>query len=287
VNTFRQTKNIVTLLSVLSLAFAGTAAAQGKKGEGRKGKGPPAAQAPGDRGGGQQQARGQRGRGQGRGAEARGPRGRGQEQARQGRGQQRAVQQQARPQRQQRPRAGAVQVPDRQRGPRIESPAAVQQQQQRAPQITRRGGPAARERGPRIRERAQNFTGRQYNEVLQNFSRERRPRDYWRQRYDRIVQVRGGHYYLHNNYWYPAWGYDPGFTTYIYEVPVYAYRGLPPDQILSEVQRELQMLGYYRGAVDGLFGPLTRNALRQFQRDYGLPVTGAVDEATLWSLGMI
>jgi hypothetical protein len=162
----------------------------------------------------------------------------------------------------------------------------VRQRQQPAARAPRqaRGG---RARSPEIRSRAQNFRGRSYNQVLQGFTRDRRPREYWRQRSNRIILVAGGHYYLANNYWYPAWGYDPGYSRYVYDVPVYAYRGLPPDQVLRQVQAQLQDLGYYRSAVDGLFGPITRNALRRFQADHGLPVTGAVDEATLYALGMI
>jgi peptidoglycan hydrolase-like protein with peptidoglycan-binding domain len=53
------------------------------------------------------------------------------------------------------------------------------------------------------------------------------------------------------------------------------------------VQVELARLGYYEGAPDGLFGPMTRAALRGFQADSGLPITGAVDEATLYALRLV
>ena len=45
----------------------------------------------------------------------------------------------------------------------------------------------------------------------------------------------------------------------------------------AEVQRLLAARGYYAGAVDGVAGPATRSAIRRFQKDAGLPVTGAVD----------
>lgn len=45
----------------------------------------------------------------------------------------------------------------------------------------------------------------------------------------------------------------------------------------AEVQRLLAARGYYTGAVDGIAGPATRSAIRRFQRDAGLPVTGAAD----------
>jgi len=41
-----------------------------------------------------------------------------------------------------------------------------------------------------------------------------------------------------------------------------------------QVQRALHRLGYYKGHVDGDFGELTRVAIRRFQRDIGVPITG-------------
>jgi len=38
--------------------------------------------------------------------------------------------------------------------------------------------------------------------------------------------------------------------------------------------------------VDGLLGPLTREALAAYQADQGLTTTAAIDEPTLDSLGM-
>lgn len=37
-------------------------------------------------------------------------------------------------------------------------------------------------------------------------------------------------------------------------------------------------------AIDGIFGPATRNAVEAFQQTYGLPVTGIVDEYTWYEL---
>lgn len=49
------------------------------------------------------------------------------------------------------------------------------------------------------------------------------------------------------------------------------------------VQRYLYENGYPGvGEIDGWFGPATRDAVRAFQRNIGLPVTGMVD-ATTWS----
>lgn len=59
-----------------------------------------------------------------------------------------------------------------------------------------------------------------------------------------------------------------------------------PSSTLMRAQSQLLNLGYYRGAVDGSFGPLTNRAILQYQADYGLPITGRLDRATLKSLGV-
>ncbi len=118
-----------------------------------------------------------------------------------------------------------------------------------------------------------------------HWDRTRRDRSWWRSNYSQFVLFGGGYYYLHNNYWYPAYGYNPYFTSYTYDAPLYAYNGLAPQQVIAEVQAELQRQGYYRGGVDGSFGPMTRRALLEFQEDLGLPVSGVIDEDTLAALG--
>jgi peptidoglycan hydrolase-like protein with peptidoglycan-binding domain len=45
-------------------------------------------------------------------------------------------------------------------------------------------------------------------------------------------------------------------------------------------------MGYYTGEVDGLLGPLTREALAAYQADNGLAATAAIDQPTLDSLGL-
>jgi peptidoglycan hydrolase-like protein with peptidoglycan-binding domain len=37
--------------------------------------------------------------------------------------------------------------------------------------------------------------------------------------------------------------------------------------VIADVQAELQEMGYYKGEVDGLLGPLTREALTAYQAD--------------------
>ena len=58
------------------------------------------------------------------------------------------------------------------------------------------------------------------------------------------------------------------------------------DSSVSDVQSALSREGYYSGAVDGSMGPETQNALRRYQRDRGLPVTGRIDRATTNALGL-
>jgi Putative peptidoglycan binding domain len=69
--------------------------------------------------------------------------------------------------------------------------------------------------------------------------------------------------------------------------PAVAYSGVAyPGSLVVASQARLQKLGYYRGAVDGAFGPLTAEAIRGFQSDNGLPVTGDLDVQTQRRLGL-
>ncbi len=54
-----------------------------------------------------------------------------------------------------------------------------------------------------------------------------------------------------------------------------------PSPQIRTVQSELKALGYQPGPIDGLWGGKTRRALKKFQKDQGLPVTGRLDEVTL------
>lgn len=61
--------------------------------------------------------------------------------------------------------------------------------------------------------------------------------------------------------------------------------GMPATQSpVATVQEMLNNLGYDSGPNDGLMGPKTRNAIREFQTDAGLPVTGRIDSELLAQL---
>lgn len=131
---------------------------------------------------------------------------------------------------------------------------------------------------------SQKWQGNNYA-AFRLYTSERHDRDWWRSRHNRIILIGGGYYYWDNNYWYPAWGYDPNYEFYAYDGPIYGYDGLPPDQVIANVQSALQQQGYYQGMVDGMLGPLTRAALAQYQSDHGLYPTSAIDQPTLQTLG--
>jgi membrane-bound lytic murein transglycosylase B len=51
-----------------------------------------------------------------------------------------------------------------------------------------------------------------------------------------------------------------------------------------EVQDRLAALGYYSGRIDGMFGTMTREAVRSFQLNRGLTADGYVNMALLATL---
>lgn len=121
---------------------------------------------------------------------------------------------------------------------------------------------------------------------IRNWDRSRHDRGWYRSHYSRFARFGGGYYYWNAGFWYPAYGYDPYFSSYAYDAPIYAYNNEDPGQVIANVQVALQQAGYNPGAVDGTYGPMTRNALLNYQRDNGLPDSGEIDDATLDSLGL-
>jgi Putative peptidoglycan binding domain len=125
-----------------------------------------------------------------------------------------------------------------------------------------------------------------YFDALRRHPHERHDCDWWKKHFTIIVFVNSGFYYWDAGYWYPARGYDPAYDYYDYDGPIYTYGNLLPDQVIANVQSALQEEGYYLGPINGSLGPSTRAALARYQRDYGLVVTAAIDQATVESLGL-
>lgn len=87
-------------------------------------------------------------------------------------------------------------------------------------------------------------------------------------------------------YYYPA---PPAPVYYGKPVPSPTYSvSYAPRSIngqVLQVQSALRRKKYYRGALDGISGPETQNAIRSYQIDRGLPVTGRIDSEFLSDLG--
>ncbi len=125
-----------------------------------------------------------------------------------------------------------------------------------------------------------------FDEAFRRHWHEWHNRNWWHDHCDTIVFVSTGYYFLDGSYWYPAYGYDALNSYYDYDGPVYTYSNLLPDEVIGNVQTALQDAGYFYGEITGSLGVDTRAALANFQRDYGLPITGAIDEATVQALGL-
>jgi hypothetical protein len=128
------------------------------------------------------------------------------------------------------------------------------------------------------------FRGERYT-AFRNYNRQWHDRGWWRSHYDRIIFVNNGWYYWNAGYWFPAWGYAPS-VSYVYDGPIYPYNGWSPDRVTVAVQEQLARAGYYQGPIDGLLGPMTREAIAGYQADNGLAITSAIDEPTLATLGL-
>jgi len=113
--------------------------------------------------------------------------------------------------------------------------------------------------------------------------------------------------HFHNGFWFiydPFLWYPYGYGYYPYDgyydssyydegsYPAQEYAAGPEtnqseytgDARVSDVQSALAREGYYDGAVDGVLGPATRRALRNYQRDHGLDVTGAINHGVIEAL---
>ena len=123
-----------------------------------------------------------------------------------------------------------------------------------------------------------------FNEAVNLHRQEFHDRDWWRNHFQ-IVIINDNAFFFDAGFWFPAWGYFQG-AYYPYDGPIYGYNGLMPDQVVVNVQAQLQRDGYYAGPIDGVLGPMTRNAIAAFQTDHGLAVTAAIDGETVSTLGL-
>lgn len=62
--------------------------------------------------------------------------------------------------------------------------------------------------------------------------------------------------------------------------------GPMPANMIRAVQAKLTQRGFDAGPADGLMGPRTRTAIRNFQSSEAMQVTGAVDRSLLVALGL-
>ena len=100
-------------------------------------------------------------------------------------------------------------------------------------------------------------------------------------------------------YWYPygyydyPYGYDPGYYNSgeyqgeeYYDQNNYGSSDQYNGSTVAAAQEQLARQGYYRGAIDGVFGPETRRAIERYQSSHNLRVTGYLTTDTLDSLGL-
>jgi hypothetical protein len=112
---------------------------------------------------------------------------------------------------------------------------------------------------------------------------------------------RNGFWFIYDPFLFYPYGYGYDFYPYgsyadaTYYDDNYASNQYPADTTANQpeydagsqvgnVQSALAREGYYDGAIDGRLGPATEKALRRYQRDHGLPVTGGISRAVIEAL---
>jgi hypothetical protein len=133
----------------------------------------------------------------------------------------------------------------------------------------------------------------------------------WRRNWDRGRDHwwNGRRCHFHNNvwviyepfFWYPYYGSGYGYYPYggYYDSTYYGDSYAPdqsepatytnqqdydPGSRVSDVQSALAREGYYDGPIDGRLGNAMQKALRRYQRDHGLEVTGGISRGVLEAL---
>jgi Putative peptidoglycan binding domain len=96
-------------------------------------------------------------------------------------------------------------------------------------------------------------------------------------------------YYPYYAYDYYPYDYYPGYYAdvepYYYNENVYSNTPMV-DPTVTAVEKQLTQLGYYNGPVDGIYGPLVRDAVAKYQIAMQLDVNGNLSAQTLQSLGL-
>ena len=65
-----------------------------------------------------------------------------------------------------------------------------------------------------------------------------------------------------------------------------SYKRGSTGSVVTQIQQKLSAWGYYNGAVDGIYGSRTEEAVRYFQRKNGLTVDGKAGAQTLAAMGI-
>lgn len=106
--------------------------------------------------------------------------------------------------------------------------------------------------------------------------------------------------YKGNGYAGPGYYYGPPNSPYYYarpDVRYFANHGAIPRDFYNQdayrmnsddarVQQALARLGYYRGSIDGRFGPQSMRAMNSYQQSQGQQITSAIGAVLLRSLGL-
>ena len=96
-------------------------------------------------------------------------------------------------------------------------------------------------------------------------------------------------YYPYYAYDYYPYDYYPGYYAdvepYYYNENVYSNTPMV-DPTVTAVQKQLAQLGYYSGPIDGIYGPLVRDAVAKYQIAMHQDVTGSLSPETLRSFGL-
>ena len=96
-------------------------------------------------------------------------------------------------------------------------------------------------------------------------------------------------YYPYYTYDYYPYDYYPGYYAdvepYYYNENVYSSAPMV-DPTVTAVQKQLAQLGYYSGPIDGIYGPLVRDAVAKYQIAMHQDVSGSLSPETLQSFGL-